>query len=197
MGPLTMPYVVERTPHGERQVDIHSRMLRDRVIMLTGEINDDSADIVTSELFFLESEAADEDIVMYVNSGGGVVTAGLALYDTMQYISCDVATVCIGQAASMAAVLLAAGAPGKRVALPNSRVMIHQPLGGARGQASDVEIQSREVIRIKQRLNAILAEHTGQPLGVIREDTDRDFFLNAEDAAEYGLVDTVVTRREG
>lgn len=192
---LKVPYVVETTPQGQRQVDIYSRLLSDRAIFLTGEVNDDVADLIVAQLFYLESVDPKKDIYFYINSPGGVVTAGLAMYDTMQYISCDVATICLGQAASMGAVLLAAGAPGKRVALPNARVMIHQPLGGAQGQASDMEIQVKEMSRIKRRLNEILVLHTGQPMEVIEKDTDRDFFLTAEEAANYGLVDRVAARR--
>ncbi len=192
---LKVPYVIERTPEGQRQVDIYSRLLSERSIFLTGEVNDDVADLLIAQLFYLESEDPAKDILFYINSPGGVVTAGLAIYDTMQYISCDVATICLGQAASMGAVLLAAGAPGKRVALPNARVMIHQPLGGAQGQASDMEIQVKEMMRIKRRLNEILVLHTGKPMDVIQRDTDRDFFLTAEEAMEYGLVDKVAARR--
>ncbi len=195
MSYLKIPYVLEETPQGQRQVDIYSRMLSDRVIFLTGEVNDDVADVIIAQLFYLESLDSKKDIYFYINSPGGVVTAGLAIYDTMQYISCDVATICLGQAASMGAVLLAAGARGKRMALPNARVMIHQPLGGAQGQASDVEIQAKEMIRMKLRLNEILVEHTGQAMEVIKRDTDRDFFLTAEDAVEYGLIDKVIKRR--
>ena len=187
---------VEHTPQGQRSVDIYSRLLADRVIFLTGEVNDDVADLVIAQLFYLESQDSHKDIHFYLNSPGGAVTAGLAIYDTMQYISCDVATICLGQAASMGAVLLAAGARGKRMALPNARIMIHQPLGGAQGQASDIEIQAKEMGRVKQRLNDILMEHTGQPLEVIRRDTDRDFFLTAEEAMAYGLIDKVVKRRK-
>ncbi len=197
MALLKVPYVVERTAMGERSVDIYSRLLRDRVCFLTGEIEDETADLLIAQLFFLESEDPRKDICLYINSPGGVVTAGLAVYDTIQYITCDVATICLGQAASMAAVLLAAGTRGKRLALPNARVMIHQPLGGAKGQASDVEIQAHEVVRIKRRLNEIMASHTGQPLEVVERDTDRDFFLDAEAAVRYGLVDRVVAAREG
>jgi ATP-dependent Clp protease protease subunit len=195
MGYLKIPYVLEQTPQGQRQVDIYSRLLSDRVIFLTGEINDDTSDVVIAQFFYLESLDSKGDIYFYINSPGGVVTAGLAIYDTMQYISCDVATICLGQAASMGAVLLAAGARTKRMALPNARIMIHQPLGGAQGQASDVEIQAKEMIRMKLRLNEILVEHTGQPMDVIKKDTDRDFFLTADDAVEYGLIDKVVKRR--
>ena len=196
MAMIKVPYVIEETEKGQRQVDIYSRLLSDRVVLFTGEVSDDTADIIVAELFYLESADPNKDIYMYVNSPGGVVTAGLAIYDTMQYISCDVWTICIGQAASMGAVLLAAGTAGKRVALPNARVMIHQPLGGAQGQATDMEIQTKEVLRIKQRLNEILAQHTGQPMEVISRDTDRDFFLTAADAVQYGIVDRVVTKRK-
>lgn len=195
MGIFKMPYVVEQTPQGQRQVDIYSRLLTDRVIFLTGEVNDDVADIIIAQLFYLESIDGNKDIYFYINSPGGVVTAGLAIYDTMQYISCDVATICLGQAASMGAVLLAAGANGKRMALPNARVMIHQPLGGAQGQASDMEIQVKEMLRIKNRLNEILVHHTGQQMEIIKKDTDRDFFLTGEDAVEYGLIDKVIRKR--
>jgi ATP-dependent Clp protease, protease subunit len=195
MAYIKVPHVIEQTEQGQRQVDIYSRLLSDRLIFLTGEINDDVADIIIAQLFFLESEDSKADIFLYINSPGGVVTAGLAIYDTMQYVSCDVATICLGQAASMGAILLAAGESGKRMALPNARVMIHQPLGGARGQASDVQIQAQEMVRIKQRLNEILVEHTGQAMEIIKKDTDRDFFLTAEAAVEYGLIDKVVKKR--
>ena len=196
MSVLKVPYVLEQTPQGQRQVDIYSRLLTDRVIFFTGQVNDDTADLLIAQLFYLESVGPEKDIYLYINSPGGSVTAGLAIYDTMQYISCDVWTICIGQAASMGAVLLAAGCSGKRVALPNARVMIHQPLGGAQGQATDVEIQAREMLRIKRRINEILAHHTGQSLEVIQQDTERDFFLTAEEAVTYGLIDRVVSRRE-
>jgi ATP-dependent Clp protease protease subunit len=195
MSVLKVPYVVEQTPQGQRQVDLYSRLLSDRAIFLTGEVNDDVADLIVAQLFYLESVDPHKDVFLYINSPGGAVTAGLAIYDTMQYVTCDVATICIGQAASMGAVLLAAGAPGKRLALPNARIMVHQPLGGAQGQASDMEIQVKEVLRLKKRLNEILALHTGQPIEVIGKDTDRDFFLTAEEAVHYGLVDKVATRR--
>jgi ATP-dependent Clp protease protease subunit len=195
MGYLKIPYVLEQTPQGQRQVDIYSRLLSDRVIFLTGEINDDMADVIIAQLFYLESLDSKKDVYLYINSPGGAVTAGLAIYDTMQYISCDVTTICLGQAASMGAILLAAGARTKRMALPNARIMIHQPLGGAQGQASDVEIQAKEMVRMKLRLNEILVEHTGQPMDVIKKDTDRDFFLTADDAVEYGLIDKVIKRR--
>ena len=196
MAMIKVPYVVEQTPQGARQVDLYSRLLSSRIILLTGPINEDVADVVVSQLFFLESDDPAKDIFFYLNSPGGEVTAGLAIYDTMQYVSCDVATICLGQAASMAAVLLAAGAKGKRMAFPNARMMIHQPLGGAQGQASDMEIQVKEMCRIKQRLNEILVEHTGQPIKVIEKDTDRDFFLTAGEAVAYGLIDQVVARRK-
>ncbi len=195
MGVLKVPYVIEKTAQGQRQVDIYSRLLSDRLIFLTGEVNDDVADIVIAQLFYLESDDPKKDIYFYINSPGGVVTAGLAIYDTMQYISCDVATICLGQAASMGAVLLAAGEKGKRMALPNARVMIHQPLGGAQGQASDMEIQVKEMSRVKRRLNEILSNHTGQNMDVITRDTDRDFFMTGEDAVEYGLIDKVIRKR--
>lgn len=192
---LRVPYVFEETPYGARQVDIYSRLLSNRIVLLTGEINDDVADILVAQLFYLESVDQEKDVYLYINSPGGVVTAGLAVYDVMQFVTCDVSTVCIGQAASMGAVLLAAGAAGKRLALPHARVMIHQPLGGAQGQASDVEIQANEMLRIKRLLNEILSSHTGQPLETIKTDTDRDRFLTAADAEEYGLIDSVVQRR--
>lgn len=197
MGVLKVPYVVEKTAQGQRQVDIYSRMLTDRLIFFTGEVNDDVADIIIAQLFYLESEDPEKDIYFYINSPGGAVTAGLAIYDIMQYVSCDVATICFGQAASMGAVLLAAGQKGKRMALPNARVMIHQPLGGAQGQASDMEIQVKEMTRIKTKLNEMLSSHTGQPMDVIKKDTDRDFFMTPEDAVEYGLIDKVINRRIG
>lgn len=195
MGYLKVPYVLEQMGQGARTVDIYSRLLSERIIFLTGPINDEVADLITAQMFFLESVNSGKDVFLYLNSPGGAVTAGLAIYDTMQYITCDVATVCLGQAASMGAVLLAAGASGKRIALPNARVMIHQPLGGAQGQASDMEIQVKEVNRLKQRLNEILVRHTRQPMDVIQRDTDRDFFLTAEDAREYGIIDKVVRSR--
>jgi ATP-dependent Clp protease protease subunit len=196
MAIIKVPYVVEQTPQGARQVDLYSRLLSSRIILLTGPINEDVADIVVSQFFYLESEDSSKDIFFYLNSPGGEVTSGLAIYDTMQFVSCDVATICLGQAASMAAVLLAGGTKGKRMAFPNARMMIHQPLGGAQGQASDMEIQVKEMCRVKQRLNEILVEHTGQPSKVIEKDTDRDFFLTAEEAVKYGLVDQVIARRK-
>jgi ATP-dependent Clp protease protease subunit len=196
MAIIKVPYVVEQTPQGVRQVDLYSRLLSARIILLTGAINEDVADIVVSQLFYLESDDPVKDIFFYINSPGGEVTAGLAIYDTMQYVSCDIATICLGQAASMAAVLLAGGTKGKRMAFPNARMMIHQPLGGAQGQASDMEIQVKEMCRIKKRINEILVQHTGQSIKIIERDTDRDFYLTAEDAVKYGLVDQVITQRK-
>jgi len=190
-----VPIVVEQTPRGERSYDIFSRLLKERIIFLAGPIEDHTADLVTAQLLFLESEAPDKDIYLYINSPGGLVTAGLAIYDTMRYIRCDVSTLCLGQAASMGAHLLAAGAPGKRFALPNARIMIHQPLGGFQGQATDIEIHAREILKLKERLNQMLAQNTGQPVERIAEDVERDFFLTAEDACDYGLIDKVLTRR--
>jgi ATP-dependent Clp protease protease subunit len=195
MSYIHVPYVLEQTPQGARQVDIYSRLLSERIILLTGEVTDDVADILIAQLFYLESQDQQRDIYFYINSPGGVVTAGLAIYDVMQFVRCDVATICLGQAASMGAVLLAAGAPGKRMALPHARVMIHQPLGGASGQATDIEIQANEILRIRKLLNEILSKHTGQPLEVIRRDTERDFFLEANEAQTYGLIDLVVEHR--
>ncbi len=190
-----VPMVIEKTQFGERAYDIYSRLLKDRIIFLGTPIDDDVANIIAAQLLFLESEDADKDIYLYINSPGGLVSAGMAIYDTMQYIRPDVATICIGQAASAAAVLLAAGAAGKRFALPNARVMIHQVLGGAEGQASDVEIRTREMVRVKHRLNAILAKHTGKTAAQINKDTDRDYFLDSQEAAAYGLVDKVIERQ--
>ena len=190
-----IPTVVEQTGRGERAYDLYSRLLRDRIVFLGSAVGDEVAALVTAQLLFLESEDPDKDIHFYINSPGGSVTAGLAIYDTMQYIKSDVSTLCVGQAASMGALLLAAGATGKRFALPHARVMIHQPLGGAEGQASDIEIQAREVLRIREQLNQILAQHTGQSLKKIAQDTDRDFFFSPEQALEYGLIDQVVENR--
>jgi ATP-dependent Clp protease protease subunit len=195
MGYLKIPYVVEHSAEGARQVDLYSRLLSDRIVLLTGEVTDDVADVVTAEMFYLESENPNKDIYFYINSPGGAVTAGLAMYDVMQYVACDVVTICLGQAASMGAVLLAGGAAGKRMAMPNARVMIHQPMGGAQGQATDMEIQVREVNRMKSILNGILSEHTGQPIEVIQRDTDRDFFMSAAEAVKYGLIDEVAKPR--
>ena len=187
--------VVEQTNRGERAYDIYSRLLKERIIFLGTAIDDTIANLVTAQLLFLEAEEPDRDIAMYVNSPGGAVTAGLAIYDTMQYIKPDVSTICIGQAASMGALLLAAGAKGKRYALPNSRILIHQPLGGVQGQASDIDIQAREILRMREELNDILARHTGQPIKQIEKDTDRDNFMTAEQAKDYGLLDDVIIAR--
>ena len=189
---MPVPYVVEQTHRGERSYDIYSRLLKDRIIMLGTEIDDDVANVIVAQMLFLESEDPDKDINIYINSPGGSVTAGLAIYDTMQYVKPQVSTICVGQAASMGAVLLAAGAKGKRFALPNARIMIHQPLGGARGQASDIQIQAAEIQRLKDRLNDILVKHTGQPLERVAKDTDRDFFMGALEAKAYGIVDEVM-----
>ncbi|HYX92250.1 MAG TPA: ATP-dependent Clp endopeptidase proteolytic subunit ClpP, partial [Myxococcaceae bacterium] len=189
---MPVPYVIEQTHRGERSYDIYSRLLKDRIIMLGTEIDDDVANVIVAQMLFLESEDPDKDISIYINSPGGSVTAGLAIYDTMQYVKPAVSTICIGQAASMGAVLLLAGAKGKRYSLPNSRIMIHQPMGGARGQATDIDIQAREILRIRDELNRILVEHTGQPTERIQRDTDRDFFMTAEQAKEYGIVDHVI-----
>jgi ATP-dependent Clp protease protease subunit len=191
-----VPMVVEQTARGERAYDIFSRLLKERVVFLVGPVEDHIANLVVAQLLFLESENPDKDIHFYINSPGGSVTAGLAIYDTMQFIKPAVSTLCIGQAASMGAVLLAAGAPGKRFALPNSRVMIHQPLGGFRGQASDIEIHAREMLKIRDLLNDILATHTGRTMEQIRNDTDRDNFLSAKEAVEYNLVDKVIDKRD-
>ncbi len=193
---MPVPYVIEQTHRGERSYDIYSRLLKDRIIMLGTEIDDDVANVVVAQLLFLESEDPDKDINLYVNSPGGSVTAGLAIYDTIQYVKPPVSTICIGQAASMGAVLLAAGAKGKRFALPNARIMIHQPLGGARGQVTDMEIQVKEIQRLKQRLNEILQKHTNQPMERIEKDTDRDFFMGSGEAKAYGLIDEVVTQKK-
>ena len=192
---MLVPIVVEQTGRGERSYDIYSRLLQDRIIILGSPIDDNVASVVVAQLLFLQAQDAQKDISIYINSPGGVVTAGLAIYDTMQFISCDVATYCIGQAASMAAVLLAAGTKGKRFALPNSRIMIHQPLGGAEGQATDISIQAQEILRIKSNLNDILASHSGRSIEDITRDTDRDNFMSAEEAKAYGLIDEVLTRK--
>jgi ATP-dependent Clp protease protease subunit len=186
--------VVEQSSRGERSYDIYSRLLKERIIFLTGQVEDHMANLVVAQLLFLESENPDKEIFLYINSPGGSVTAGMSIYDTMQYIKPDISTVCMGQACSMGSFLLAGGAPGKRYALPNSRVMIHQPLGGFQGQASDIQIHAQEILTIKNKLNTILAEHTGQPLEVIERDTDRDNFMSADQAVEYGIVDSVLAR---
>ena len=187
-----IPYVVEQTARGERSYDIYSRLLQDRIVLLGGEVTDDSANSIVAQLLFLQSQDAKKEISMYINSPGGSVTAGLAIYDTMQFISCPVATYCIGQAASMGAVLLTAGAKGKRFALPSSRIMIHQPWGGAEGKASDIEITAREILRLKEMLNGILAEAAGKTLEAVTNDTDRDHFMSAEEAKSWGIVDKVL-----
>ena len=187
-----IPYVVEETGRGERAYDIYSRLLKDRIVFLGGDIDDDVANLVIAQMLFLHNENADADISLYINSPGGYITAGLAIYDTMQFVGCDVRTYCLGQAASMAAVLLAAGAKGKRYVLPNSRVLIHQPLGGARGPATDIGIQAAEILRLRRRLNEILARHTGQPLEKIEKDVDRDRYMPAEEAVAYGLADEII-----
>ncbi|WP_348675830.1 ATP-dependent Clp endopeptidase proteolytic subunit ClpP [uncultured Abyssibacter sp.] len=192
-----VPMVIEQTPRGERSFDIYSRLLKERVVFVVGPIDDHMANLIVAQLLFLESENPDKDINLYINSPGGSVTAGLSIYDTMEFIKPHVATMCIGQAASMGAVLLAGGAKGKRFALPHSRVMIHQPLGGFQGQATDIEIHAKEILFIRERLNEILARHTGQDLEKISRDTDRDFFLSGEGAKEYGLIDEVLDRRPG
>lgn len=190
-----VPYVIEQTGRGERSYDIYSRLLKDRIIFLGSQVNDAVANVITAQLLFLESDDPEKDIFFYINSPGGSVTAGMAIYDTMQYISPDVSTVCIGQAASMGAFLLAAGAKGKRVALKHSRIMIHQPMGGFQGQVSDVQIHAEEMIRMKESLNDLLSKHTGQPVEKIAKDTDRDYFMSAAEAKDYGLIDSVVTQR--
>ncbi|MDE6838975.1 MAG: ATP-dependent Clp endopeptidase proteolytic subunit ClpP [Acutalibacter sp.] len=190
-----VPYVVEQTSRGERSYDIFSRLLNDRIIMLNEDVNNASAGVIVAQLLYLEGQDPEKDIALYINSPGGVITDGMAIYDTMQYIKCDVSTICIGMAASMGAFLLAAGAKGKRFALPNSEIMIHQPSGGAKGQATDISIHANHILRTKKRLNQILAERTGQPLEVIERDTERDNFLTAQEALEYGLVDKVIEKR--
>ena len=193
---MLIPMVVEQTGRGERAYDIYSRLLKERIIFLGTEINDDVSNLIIAQLLFLQSEDAEKDISIYINSPGGVVTAGMAIYDTMQFLKCPITTYCVGQAASMGAVLLAAGTKGKRFALPNARMMIHQPLGGSQGQATDIEIQTKEILRMKKRLNEILAFHTGQSLKTIEKDTDRDFFMSAAEAVKYGLVDEVVVKKQ-
>jgi ATP-dependent Clp protease protease subunit len=191
-----VPIVVEQTHRGERSYDIYSRLLKDRIIFIGEAIDDTFANLIIAQLLFLESEDPEKDINIYINSPGGVITAGLAIYDTIQYIKPDVSTLCMGQAASMGAVLLAAGAKGKRFALPHSRIMIHQPLGGFQGQATDIDIQAREILRMREELNQILSSHTGQSIDKIREDTERDFFMSGEQSVEYGIIDKVVEKKE-
>ena len=193
---MLIPIVVEQSSRGERAYDIYSRLLKDRIIFMGEQVHDDMANIVIAQMLFLESEDPGKDVNIYVNSPGGSVTAGLAIYDTMQYIKPDVATICMGQATSMGAILLAAGAKGKRYALPHARVMIHQPLGGAQGQATDIDIQAKEILKIKDLVHRILADHTGQTMKKIREDTERDYFMDSQEALEYGLIDKVITERE-
>ena len=190
-----VPYVIEQTGRGERSYDIYSKLLKDRIIFLGDEVNDATAGLIVAQLLFLESEDPDKDIHLYINSPGGSITAGMAIYDTMQYIKPDVSTICIGMAASMGAFLLAAGAKGKRLALPNSEIMIHQPLGGTRGQATDIEIHAKRILKMKDTLNQILSERTGQPLEKIQMDTERDNFMSSTEAKEYGLIDEVITNR--
>ena len=191
-----IPMVVEQTGRGERSYDIYSRLLKERIIFLSEQVDDHMANVIIAQLLFLEAEDNEKDIYLYINSPGGVVTAGMAIYDTMQYIKADVSTICLGQAASMGALLLCAGAAGKRYALPNARIMIHQPLGGAQGQATDIEIQSKEILRIKKLLNEIMAGHTGQSIAKVEKDTDRDFFMGAEEAVKYGLIDEIIKQSD-
>jgi ATP-dependent Clp protease protease subunit len=193
---IPMPYVVEQTHRGERSYDIYSRLLKDRIVFLGTPIDDDVSNVVIAQLLFLESEDPDKDISLYINSPGGSVTSGFAIYDTMQYVKPQVSTICLGQAASMGAFLLAGGAAGKRFAVPNARIMIHQPLGGFQGQATDIEIQAKEILRIKARLNEILAKHTRQPIERIEKDTDRDYFMGAGEAKEYGIIDDVIVHKK-
>ena len=190
-----IPYVVEKTGRGERSYDIYSRLLKDRIVMLSGEINDQVASSLVAQLLFLEAEDPEKDIYLYINSPGGVITSGFSIYDTMNYIRPDISTICIGQAASMGAFLLSCGAKGKRYALPNARIMIHQPLGGAQGQATDIEIQAKEILRLKKILNEILAKNTGQTIRKIEKDTERDFFMSSSEAKEYGLIDKVLEKK--
>lgn len=193
---MLIPMVIEQSSRGERAYDIYSRLLKDRIIFLGSEVHDDMANTIIAQMLFLESEDPEKEISLYLNSPGGSVTAGLALYDTMQYIGPDVATICMGQTSSMAAILLAAGTKGKRYALPNSRIMIHQPLGGAHGQATDIDIQAREILKTRENINQILAKHTGQDIEKIRKDSDRDFFMTCEEAKAYGIIDKIITKRE-
>jgi ATP-dependent Clp protease protease subunit len=193
---MLIPTVIEKTGRGERAYDIYSRLLKDRIIMLHGEVNDESASLIVSQLLFLEAEDPDKDIYLYINSPGGVVTAGMSIYDTMNYIKPDVVTICMGQAASMGAFLLSSGEKGKRFALPHARIMIHQPLGGAQGQATDIEIHAKEILRMKKELNEILAKNTGKSIKKIQADTERDNFMSAQEAVEYGLIDKVLIKKD-
>jgi len=193
---MLIPMVIEQSSRGERAYDIYSRLLKDRIIFIGNQVVDDLANTIIAQMLFLESEDPDKDINVYINSPGGSVTAGLAVYDTMQYIKPDIVTICMGQSSSMAALLLASGKTGKRYALPNSRIMIHQPLGGAQGQATDIDIHAREILKTRETLNQILAKHTNQDIERIREDTERDYFMNCEEAKEYGIVDRVISKRE-
>src|SRR6476619_1208781 len=193
---MPVPYVIEQTHRGERSYDIYSRLLKDRIIMLGTEIDDDVANVIVAQLLFLESEDPDKDINLYINSPGGSVTAGFAIYDTMQYVKPAVSTICVGQAASMGAMLLLAGAKGKRYALPNARIMIHQPMGGERGQATDIDIQAKEILRMKARLNEIIHKHTGTPIERVEKDTERDYFMGPIEAKQYGIIDEVVTQKK-
>ena len=190
-----MPYVIEQTSRGERSYDIYSRLLKDRIIFLGGEINDDVANVVVAQMLFLEMEDPEADIQLYINSPGGVITSGMAIYDTMRYLKCEVSTLCIGMAASMGAFLLSAGAKGKRKALPHAEIMIHQPSGGARGQATDIEIQAEQILRVKKTMNQLLAEHTGQTVRTIEKDVERDHYMTAEQALKYGLIDEIIAPR--
>jgi len=192
---IHIPYVLEQSHRGERVQDIYSRLLKDRIVFLGTPVSDDVANVIVAQLLFLESEDPDKDISLYINSPGGAVTAGLAIYDTMRYVRCKVATICVGQAASMAAILLAAGEKGKRFTLPHSRILIHQPLGGVQGQASEIEIQAREILKLRERLNQILSLHTGQAIEKVENDTDRDYFMGADEAKNYGLVDEVIVHK--
>ena len=191
-----IPIVIEQSPRGERAYDIYSRLLKERIVFLGGAVDDEIANLIIAQFLFLEAEDLKRDITLYINSPGGMVTAGLAIYDTMQYIRPDVSTLCLGQAASMGAMLLAAGAKGKRYTLPNARILIHQPMGGFQGQATDIDIHAREILKMRQKLDEILAAHTGQPLERIQEDTERDFFMSGEEAGEYGLIDEVIAKRD-
>ena len=190
-----VPYVVEQTSRGERSYDIFSRLLNDRIVMLSEEVNDTTASLVVAQFLYLEAQDPDKDIQFYINSPGGSVTSGMAIYDTMQYVKCDVSTICVGMAASMGAFLLAAGAKGKRFALPNAEIMIHQPSGGSRGQATDIKIQAEQILKIKKKLNELLSQNTGQPLERVEQDTERDYFMSAAEAVEYGVVDKVITKK--